>query len=153
MERDRQTGRRARAGAVKGEERGAPGQAEAIPAGPGIERVVGKGPRRVSCCRHGANTMLEDAGSIGSPFASLTRSPGTFQEARKLWHKRHPEPWTDAERNAFLLSGFREKDNVKGRQECLPHLHTRFLNRSTSHCPGVELIDSRIKQLSVTIHE
>ncbi len=35
--------------------------------------------------------------SIGSPFASLTRSPGTFQEARKLWHKRHPEPWTDAE--------------------------------------------------------
>ena len=55
--------------------------------------------------------------------------------------------------HAFLLSAFREKDNVKGRQECLPHLHTRFLNRSTSHCAEVELIDSRIKQLSVTIHE
>ena len=28
---------------------------------------------------------------------------------------------------ASLLSALGQKDNVKGRQECLPHLHTRFL--------------------------
>ena len=54
---------------------------------------------------------------------------------------------------ASLLSALGQKDNVKGRQECLPHLHTRFLKGSTSHCAGVALIDSRIKQLTVTIHE
>ena len=53
---------------------------------------------------------------------------------------------------ASLLSALRQKDNEKGRQECLPHLHTRFLKGSTSHCTGVALIDSRIKQLTVTIH-
>ena len=39
----------------------------------------------------------------------------------------------------------------KGRQECLPHLHTRILNGSTSLYAGVALIDWRIKQLNVTI--
>ena len=41
----------------------------------------------------------------------------------------------------------------RGRQECLPHLHTCFLNCLTSHFAGVEIIDSRIKQLTVTIRE
>ncbi len=44
-------------------------------------------------------------------------------------------------------------DNEKGRQECLPHLHTHFLSGPASHYAAVELIDSRIKQLTVTIHE
>ena len=35
-----------------------------------------------------------------------------------------------------LLSTFQQKDNEKGRQECPPHLHTHFLNGSTSHCAG-----------------
>ena len=53
---------------------------------------------------------------------------------------------------AFLLSPFRQNDDEKGRQECLAHLHTRFLNGSTRRCAGVNLIDSRKKQLTVTIH-
>ena len=32
---------------------------------------------------------------------------------------------------SFLVSAFRQKDNEMGRQECLPHLHTRFLNGSS----------------------
>ena len=54
---------------------------------------------------------------------------------------------------AFLLSAFRRKDDEKGRQECLPHPHTRFLNGSISHSAGMALIDSRKKQPTVTIHE
>ena len=44
----------------------------------------------------------------------------------------------------------------RGRQECLPHLQTRFRDGSRiqkSHCAAVEMIDSRINQLTVTIHE
>ena len=55
--------------------------------------------------------------------------------------------------DAFLVSILPEKDDEKGRQECLPHLHTCFLNCLTSHFAGVEIIDSRIKQLTVTIRE
>ena len=54
---------------------------------------------------------------------------------------------------AFLLCAFRKTDIEKGRQECLPHLHTRFLNGSISHSAGMALIDSRKKQPTVTIHE
>ncbi len=43
------------------------------------------------------------------------------------------------------------RKHEKGRQECLPHLHTRILNGSTSLYAGVALIDWRIKQLNVTI--
>ncbi len=50
-----------------------------------------------------------------------------------------------------LLPAFRQKDIEKGRQECLPHLHTRILNGSTSLYAGVALIDWRIKQLNMTI--
>ncbi len=43
------------------------------------------------------------------------------------------------------------RKHEKGRQECLPHLHTRILNGSTSLYAGVALIDWRTKQLNVTI--
>ena len=48
------------------------------------------------------------------------------------------------------------RKHEKGRQECLPHLQTRFRDGSRiqkSHCAAVEMIDSRINQLTVTIHE
>ena len=45
------------------------------------------------------------------------------------------------------------RKHEKGRQECLPHLHTRILNGSTGHYAEVELIDWRISQLTVTIQE
>ena len=45
------------------------------------------------------------------------------------------------------------RKHEKGRQECLPHLHTRFRDGSTSHCAPAELIDWRIKQLTVAFHE
>ena len=41
---------------------------------------------------------------------------------------------------AVFLSVLRQKDDEKGRQECLPHLQTRFLNSSTSHCAGAVLL-------------
>ncbi len=56
------------------------------------------------------------------------------------------------ERNVPLLL----RKHEKGRQECLPHLQTRFRDGSRiqkSHCAAVEMIDSRINQLTVTIHE
>ena len=55
-----------------------------------------------------------------------------------------------------LLRGEGESNEVlrkheKGRQECLPHLQTRFRDGSRiqkSHCAAVEMIDSRINQLT-----
>ena len=52
---------------------------------------------------------------------------------------------------ACLPFAFRQKHNEHGRQECLPHLHKRFLNGSKSHSVAVELIDPRITLLTVTI--
>ena len=39
----------------------------------------------------------------------------------------------------FFLSAFGQNDDENGgSQECLPHLHIRFLNRSTCQCTGAE---------------
>ncbi len=90
--------------------------------------------------------------------------------------RRLPHGQTTALSIGSLLSAFRNKDlsprppllrgegesnevlrkHEKGRQECLPHLQTRFRDGSRiqkSHCAAVEMIDSRINQLTVTIHE
>ena len=95
--------------------------------------------------------------SVGSPFASLTQYPGTIVEpSRKsvaAGSSATPSIGSIRIADVILLSVLRQKDNVKGRQECLPHLQTRFLNGSKSYCAGVKVIHSRIKQLTVTIHE
>ena len=90
--------------------------------------------------------------------------------------RRLPHGQTTALSIGSLLSAFRNKDlsprppllrgegesnevlrkHEKGRQECLPHLQTRFRDGSRiqkSHCAAVEMMDSRINQLTVTIHE
>ena len=90
--------------------------------------------------------------------------------------RRLPHGQTTALSIGSLLSAFRNKDlsprppllrgegesnevlrkHEKGRQECLPHLQIRFRDGSRiqkSHCAAVEMMDSRINQLTVTIHE
>ncbi len=77
-------------------------------------------------------------------------SPPLEKGRRKPFFCGAPPPLLRGEGESNCLhSG--SKDIEKGRQECLPHLHTRILNGSTSLYTGVALIDWRIKQLNMTI--
>ena len=83
-----------------------------------------------------SSTGKRTAQSIGSLLSALRQ---------KDLSPRPPLLRGEGESNEAL------RKHEKGRQECLPHLHTRILNGSTSLYAGVALIDWRIKQLNVTI--